>query len=235
LAPTTAVRRRRMGQSRAWPSISGITLIANTQELRQRNEFSILRIGEPFVPTLGRIHRTAIVDPKARIDSDVFIGPYALIEGAVQISSGTEIQGRAVIVGSVEIGKNNWIGHGTVIGSFPQDLSFIPTANSGVKIGENNVIHEFCTIHRGTKEESNTLVGSNNLLMAGTHLGHNTRLGNNIILENNVLLGGMQTFTIEPASVPGASSINSPGWAPSLSCTGFLRSVRIFPFFNRQW
>jgi UDP-N-acetylglucosamine acyltransferase len=142
------------------------------------------------VPTLGRIHRTAIVDPKARIDSDVVIGPYALIEGAVQISSGTEIQGRAVIVGSVEIGKNNWIGHGTVIGSFPQDLSFIPTANSGVKIGENNVIHEFCTIHRGTKEESNTLVGSNNLLMAGTHLGHNTRLGNNIILENNVLLGG---------------------------------------------
>jgi acyl-[acyl carrier protein]--UDP-N-acetylglucosamine O-acyltransferase len=53
-----------------------------------------------------------------------------LIEGPVEISSGTEIQGRAVIVGSVQIGKNNRIGHGTVIVSFPQDLSFNPTANS---------------------------------------------------------------------------------------------------------
>ena len=76
------------------------------------------------------IHRTAVVDPKAQIDSNAVVGPYALIEGPVQISSGTEIQGRAVIVGSVQIGKNNRIGHGTVICSFPQDLSFNPNANS---------------------------------------------------------------------------------------------------------
>ena len=157
------------------------------------------------MPALRLIHRTAIIDPKARIDSDVVIGPYALIEGPVEISSGTEIQGRAVIVGSVQIGKNNRIGHRTVIGSFPQDLSFNPTANSGVKIGENNVIHEFCTIHRGTKEGSNTFVGSNNLLMAGAHLGHNTRLGNNITLENNVLLGGYAE--IDDQALLGSGSV----------------------------
>jgi UDP-N-acetylglucosamine acyltransferase len=120
----------------------------------------------------------------------VVIGPYVLIEGPVQISSGTEIQGRAVITGSVRIGKNNRIGYGAVIGSFPQDLSFDQNASSGVEIGDNNVIREYCTIHRGTKEGSNTLVGSNNLLMVGAHLGHNTRLGNNVVLANNVLLGG---------------------------------------------
>jgi UDP-N-acetylglucosamine acyltransferase len=136
------------------------------------------------------IHRTAVVDSKAQIDSDVVVGPYVLIEGPVQISSGTEIQGHAVITGSVRIGKNNRIGYGAVIGAFPQDLSFDPNTISGVEIGEGNVIREYCTIHRGTKEGSNTLIGSNNLLMVGAHLGHNTRIGNNVILANNVLLAG---------------------------------------------
>ena len=136
------------------------------------------------------IHRTAVVDPKAQIDSNVVIGPYALIEGPVRISSGTEIQGHAVITGSVGIGKDNRIGYGAVIGALPQDLSFDPTASSGVEIGDQNVIREYCTIHRGTKEGSNTLIGSNNFLMVGTHLGHNTRIGNHVILANNVLLAG---------------------------------------------
>jgi UDP-N-acetylglucosamine acyltransferase len=136
------------------------------------------------------IHPTAIIDPKAQIDSDVVVGPCALIEGSVRISSGTEIQAHAVITGSVVIGKNNRIGYGSVIGSYPQDLSFDPKANSGVEIGNGNVIREHCTIHRGTKENTVTRIGSNNLLMVGVHLGHNTRLGDHVILANNVLLGG---------------------------------------------
>jgi|SRR5271166_1352710 len=136
------------------------------------------------------IHHTAVVDPSAEIEPDVVVGPYALIEGAVQLGSGTEIEGHALITGSVRIGKNNRIGYGSVIGSLPQDLSFDPKANSGVEIGDNNVLREYCTIHRGTKEGTNTRIGSNNLLMVGAHLGHNTRLGDSVILANNVLLGG---------------------------------------------
>jgi UDP-N-acetylglucosamine acyltransferase len=136
------------------------------------------------------IHRTAIVDPDAQIDSDVEIGPFVLIEGLVRISSGTQIQGHAVISGAVSIGRNNRIGFGSIIGAFPQDLSYNPAARSGVEIGDNNVLREYCTIHRGTKEGTNTRVGSNNLLMVGSHLGHNTWLGDNVILANNVLLGG---------------------------------------------
>ena len=115
------------------------------------------------------IHPTAVIDPRALLDADVNIGPYALIEGPVQIASGTEIQGHAVITGSVRIGKNNRIGYGAIIGSFPQDLSFDPKASSGVEIGDNNVIREYCTIHRGRKEGSNTRQGSNNLGMVGAH------------------------------------------------------------------
>jgi UDP-N-acetylglucosamine acyltransferase len=136
------------------------------------------------------IHHTAVVDPKAEIEADVVVGPYALIEGPVQVGSGTEIQGHAVITGSVRIGKNNRIGYGTVIGAHPQDLSFDPKVNSGVEIGDNNALREYCTIHRGTKEGTKTAIGSNNLLMVGAHMGHNARLGNSVILANNVLLGG---------------------------------------------
>jgi UDP-N-acetylglucosamine acyltransferase len=136
------------------------------------------------------IHRTAIIDPKAQIDADVRVGAYVLIDGEARISSGTEIQGHAVISGTVLIGRNNRIGFGTVIGALPQDLSYDPKATSGVEIGDNNVIREYSTIHRGTKEGTNTRVGSNNFLMVGSHLGHNTRVGNNVILANNVLLGG---------------------------------------------
>src|SRR3984957_13954255 len=136
------------------------------------------------------IHPTALIDPKAQIDSDVVIGPYVLIEGSVRISSGTEIQAHAVITGSVVIGKNNRVGYGCVIGSYPQDLSFDPNMRTGVEIGDDNVIREHCTIHRGTKEGTETRIGSGNLLMVGVHLGHNVRLGDNVILANNVLLGG---------------------------------------------
>ena len=159
------------------------------------------------------IHPTAVIDPKAQIDSDVVVGPYVLIEGSVRISSGTEIQGHAVITGSVVIGKNNRIGYGSVIGSFPQDLSFDPKANSGVEIGDQNVIREHCTIHRGTKENTQTRIGSNNLLMVGAHLGHNVRLGDNVILANNVLLGGYAEIHDRVFVAAGASSISSPGWA----------------------
>ena len=136
------------------------------------------------------IHPTAVIDPKAEIDSDVSVGPYVLIEGPVRISTGTEIQGHAVITGSVVIGRNNQVGYGSVVGSYPQDLSFDPKVNSGVEMGDNNVLREHCTVHRGTKESTKTQIGSNNLLMVGAHVGHNVRIGDYVVLANNVLLGG---------------------------------------------
>ena len=136
------------------------------------------------------IHATAVIDPKAELASDVTVGSYTLIEGHVVIGPGTEIHGKAVITGFVRMGANNRVGYGAVIGSFPQDLSFNPSVSSGVEIGDNNVIREYCTIHRGTKEGSNTVVGSNNLLMVGAHLGHNARVADHVILADNVLLAG---------------------------------------------
>jgi UDP-N-acetylglucosamine acyltransferase len=136
------------------------------------------------------IHPTAIIHPSARIGADVTIGPWVCIEGPAEIGPRCVIEAHAALVGSVRLGADNRVGHGTVIGGWPQDLSFDPATESGVEIGEANVIREHCTIHRGTAPGSVTRMGDRNMLMAGVHLGHNVRVGNRAIIANHSLLGG---------------------------------------------
>jgi UDP-N-acetylglucosamine acyltransferase len=137
-----------------------------------------------------KIHPTAIVDAGARIGTEVEIGPYSIIgEGAV-IGEKCVIQSHVVIEGSVKMGARNFIGHGAIIGSAPQDLAFENEIKSGVEIGQRNVIREHCTIHRGAAEGSNTVMGDGNFLMVGAHLGHDCRIGNDVVIANNSLLAG---------------------------------------------
>ncbi len=137
-----------------------------------------------------KIHSTAIVDPTAKIATDVGIGPYAVIGANVVIGERSTIESHVVVEPGVTIGAANLIGHGAILGSAPQDLSFSPERKTYVAIGNENVIREHCTIHRGSAEDSMTKIGDNNFLMAGTHVGHNCEIGNNIIIANNCLLGG---------------------------------------------
>jgi UDP-N-acetylglucosamine acyltransferase len=137
-----------------------------------------------------KIHPTAIINPKATIAGDVEIGPYVCIEGPSVIGQGCVIKAHTVVSGAVEIGRNNSIGYGVIIGAPPQDSAFQGKTRSKVVIGDDNNIREYCTIHRGLGEGSATAVGNNNFLMAGTHLGHNVKVGNHVIMANNVLLAG---------------------------------------------
>jgi UDP-N-acetylglucosamine acyltransferase len=137
-----------------------------------------------------KIHPTAIVDPRAQIGENVEIGPYSVIGAGVVIGEKCTIQAHVVIEGSVRMGAGNFIGHGAIIGTSPQDLSFDPKTKSSVVIGQGNVIREYCTIHRGSTEGSATILGDGNFLMVGTHLGHNCTLGNGVVIANDCLLGG---------------------------------------------
>jgi UDP-N-acetylglucosamine acyltransferase len=137
-----------------------------------------------------KIHPTAIVDSAARIADDVEVGPFSVIGPQVVIGNKTIVQSHVVIEGKVEIGTGNFIGHGAIIGAPPQDVSFSPERKTKVEIGNNNVIREHCTIHRGTAEGSSTRIGDRNFLMAGAHIGHNCEIGNNVIIANNCLLAG---------------------------------------------
>jgi UDP-N-acetylglucosamine acyltransferase len=90
----------------------------------------------------------------------------------------------------VVLGKNCTVGHSAVLGGDPQDFAFNPQVRSRVIVGDGTKMHEYVTIHRGTTEGSETVVGEGCFLMGGTHLGHNVRLGSGVIIANNALLGG---------------------------------------------
>src|SRR6266436_10274448 len=136
------------------------------------------------------IHPTAIVDRVARMGTDVEIGPFSVIGPQATIGEKTIVQSHVVIEGEVVLGNGNFIGHGAIIGAPPQDLSFSPERKTRVEIGNDNIIREYCTIHRGSPEGSATKIADANFLMAGAHIGHNCAIGNNVIIANNCLLAG---------------------------------------------
>ena len=137
-----------------------------------------------------KIHPTAIVDPQAQLGLDVEIGPYSIVSRDAIIGDNCIIQSHVVIEGAVKMGTQNFIGHGTIIGTTPQDLKFNPRTQSGVEIGNGNIIREHCTIHRGSTDGTATILGDRNFLLVGAHLGHDSRVGNDVVMANDSLLGG---------------------------------------------
>lgn len=138
----------------------------------------------------GMIHPAAIIHPSAILGDNVTIGPCAVVESSAQIGEGCVIQSHAVVTGHVSMGKNNLVGYGAIIGGDPQDFAFRPEVRSGVLIGDGNRIREYSTIHRGSKDDTNTVIGDACYLMAGAHLAHNVHLGDRVVIANNALLGG---------------------------------------------
>lgn len=136
------------------------------------------------------IHSTAIVDEKAQVADDVTIGPYAIIGPHVEIQSKTEIGSHVVVNGPTVIGRNNQIFQFASVGEDPQDKKF-QQEKTYLKIGDNNIIREFCTINRGTGQGGGeTTIGDGNLLMAYVHVAHDCHIANHVILANNASLAG---------------------------------------------
>ena len=137
-----------------------------------------------------KIDARAVVDPKAKIHNDVTIGPYSIIGPDVEIGAGSRIEPHVILKGPTTIGKNNHIFQFSSIGEDTPDLKYKGEATT-LSIGDNNVIREGVTIHRGTvQDRRDTLIGSNNLLMAYVHVGHDSVVGNHCILVNNAALAG---------------------------------------------
>jgi len=134
------------------------------------------------------IHPTAIVSPKAHIGKNVKIGPFAMIDDGVITGDNCVIEAKAHLQ-FCEIGSNNYIGESALIGGAPQDLKY-RNERSLVKIGNNNIIREFVTIHRATHEGAATTVGNDNFIMAYVHFGHDCRIGNKIIAINAIEMAG---------------------------------------------
>ena len=136
------------------------------------------------------IHKTAIVDQKSKISSNVEIGPYSVIGPNVEVGENTIIQSHVSIVGNTKIGKKNKIYPFASIGNDPQDLKF-NGEDTKLEIGDNNKIREYVTINPGTKGGGGvTKIGNGCLFMVSSHIAHDCLVEDNVILANNVPLGG---------------------------------------------
>jgi UDP-N-acetylglucosamine acyltransferase len=135
------------------------------------------------------IHPTAVIHPDAELHPTVQVGAYAVIGARVTIGAGTVVGAHVIIDGETEIGEQNQIYTGAVIGSEPQDLKYDGGCNT-VRIGNGNQIREYVTINQATHIGEVTQIGNNNLLMAYTHVGHNCILEDHVIISNSVALAG---------------------------------------------
>ena len=136
------------------------------------------------------IHKTAIIDPKAKISNNTRIGAYTVIGPNVEIGENNIIQSHVSILGNTKIGKNNKIYPFASIGNDPQDLKF-DGEETRLEIGNNNKIREYVSINIGTEGGGGlTKVGNNCLFMVSSHIAHDCLVEDNVILANNVPLGG---------------------------------------------
>lgn len=131
---------------------------------------------------MNKIHPTAIIGTDVVLGDQNVIGPHV------------------VIAGNTLIGDGNWIGPGTSIGIEGDilgqpDVSDDPFWNTskrsstfGVRIGSNNVIKEYVTIHCGSHRL--TEIGNECYLMPRSHLGHDCWLGDKVLLSPSAQLAG---------------------------------------------
>lgn len=136
------------------------------------------------------IDARAIIDPSAKLAEDVTVGPWSIIGPDVEIDAGTVIASHVVVKGPTRIGRNNRIFQFATVGEECQDKKYNGEPTRLI-IGDNNVIREGVTIHRGTvQDKGETVIGSHNLLMAYAHVAHDCVVGNNVILANNAAIAG---------------------------------------------
>lgn len=117
------------------------------------------------------------------------ISPLAYVSPKAQIGRNVTIDAFAYIDDNVILGDNCHVFPNAVIGCVPQDLKYRGEETYTV-IGDNCVLREFVTIHRGTASKGKTVVGNNNLIMAYCHVAHDCILHDNIIMSNATQLAG---------------------------------------------
>jgi len=138
---------------------------------------------------MTEIHETAMIHPQALLDIGVKIGPYVIIEEDVEIGEGTTVEAYSIIRSGTRIGKFCKIGPFAALGGDPQDVNY-KGYKTYLEIGDYNIIREYVSIHRASKEGEATTVGDKNFLMAYVHIGHDCRIGNEVILTSFAGISG---------------------------------------------
>lgn len=140
-----------------------------------------------------KIHPTAIVSPDAQLGEGVEIGPFCIVQGNAVLGDGCILQSNVLIDRNTILGRENFVGHGVVLGTPPQDKKFNEKSDTWLVVGDRNAFREYCTVNRATGDGEKTLIGSGCLVMTQAHIGHNCRIGDEAILSNLATLAGHVT------------------------------------------
>lgn len=138
----------------------------------------------------AKVHSTAVVDRSAELGEGAEVGPFCVIGPNVKIGDRSRLIAHVFIESHTQIGKDNTVFPFAGLGGTPQDLSYKgePTL---LVIGDNNVIREHATLHRGTtRGRSVTSIGNNCLIMGNCHVAHDCQVGDNVIMAQTATIGG---------------------------------------------
>ncbi|HKX61747.1 MAG TPA: acyl-ACP--UDP-N-acetylglucosamine O-acyltransferase [Verrucomicrobiae bacterium] len=138
------------------------------------------------------IHPSAVIHPKAQVDPSARIGPYVVIDEHVILGPDCIVGPHVHLTGHTVIGAHNRFHTGCVIGDAPQDLKY-QDEPTRLRIGDDNVFREHCTVHRSNKPNEDTVIGSHGFFMQHAHVGHNSLVGNHAIVAGGALLAGHVT------------------------------------------
>lgn len=179
----------------------------------------------------ARIHATAVVDPSAELGADVDIGPGCVIGPHVKLGERTRLIAHVFIESHTEIGKDNTVFPFAGLGGTPQDLSYRGEPTKLI-IGDNNVIREHATLHRGTvRGRSVTTMGDDCLIMGNCHVAHDCDVGNSVIMAQTATIGG-HVQVGDYAFLSGLSGVHQHGRVGRYAFVGAsaLMTTDLIPF-----
>jgi UDP-N-acetylglucosamine acyltransferase len=150
------------------------------------------------------VHATAIVDPRAELQDDVVVGPYAIVEGPVSLGPRCVLHAHAIVRGPAILGAGNVVHSFAVVGGEPQAKKH-DGGPARFEAGHSNVFREHVTLHGGTEGRA-TRVGDANLFMVGSHVAHDCHVGSSCVLANGVQLAG-HAFLEDWVTLGGLSGV----------------------------
>jgi UDP-N-acetylglucosamine acyltransferase len=178
----------------------------------------------PIDPS-AQIAPTARVHPDAAIGPGVVIGEFAIVDQDVVIGAGTKIEPYVWVKRWTTLGERNQISAGAVLGSDPLDKNFTGD-RSYLRIGNDNIIREHFTISRGTKPESDTVIGDGNYIMTSGHIAHNCRIGNRTVIASCSLIAGYVEVE-DQAFVSGGVAVHQFSKIGRLAMVGGMTRVNL--------
>lgn len=115
------------------------------------------------------------------------ISASAQVHHNVIMGKGNVIREGAIICEGVQLGDNNYIGPGCIIGDYPEKIGYFGVFGK-VVIGSGNRFTKQVTIDSGT--DSVTIIRDGTIMLKNAHVGHDAHIKNGVVLSCNVCIGG---------------------------------------------